>query len=567
MKKSIAILLALAMILAINLTAFAETPAAPSSTLNITDDGERTYYGYQLLFVTSSLKEDEHHTPHDGAHNGNCYNFAYTVNGTYRTILQNEVHSKGGNYLWETTPKPATPAGITDKQIEQYLAHQTSDVGSEYHSMRQVADRLYRAILLAGIDPEEDALTGDADEIAQGYWIFADATVIGNDDSKSLVMVNTAGLGELNITIKTDLPTVEKKVKDNDDTRDSNITDNLWSDSADHDIGDTVPFKLTATLPSNLRGYLELDANQANVNPYTIIFHDTLSAGLTLPANAEIKVYLYNTKHEADVDIDMNNYTKDVTANFEIKRGEDLDDDCTFEAVCEDIFAIAEVTKDSVFVVYYTAELNEAAVVGAAGNQNEVYLEFSNDPYGDTLGKTTTDVVMVYTYKIIVNKIDAEGHSLKGAGFTLYKKVLGSAAPDQYVQIGDELGGQDDPTRITFEWKGLDDGDYKLVETTVPSGYNKMDDMTFTVSAEHSEIEGEIKLLALNGGAMGTGTVDENSGALTGEIEKDIVNNTGVQLPSTGAKGTFWLIFGGAMLVILASVFMITRKKMSVYED
>ena len=60
---------------------------------------------------------------------------------------------------------------------------------------------------------------------------------------------------------------------------------------------------------------------------------------------------------------------------------------------------------------------------------------------------------------------------------------------------------------------------------------------------------------------MGTGVVD------TGIIEKNIINNTGTILPETGAEGTFLLITGGTVLVILAAVFMITRKKMSIYED
>ena len=60
---------------------------------------------------------------------------------------------------------------------------------------------------------------------------------------------------------------------------------------------------------------------------------------------------------------------------------------------------------------------------------------------------------------------------------------------------------------------------------------------------------------------MGTGDI------ATGAIEKDIVNNTGTILPSTGAKGTMMLIMGGAMFVTVAAVFMITRKKMSIYED
>jgi len=38
-------------------------------------------------------------------------------------------------------------------------------------------------------------------------------------------------------------------------------------------------------------------------------------------------------------------------------------------------------------------------------------------------------------------------------------------------------------------------------------------------------------------------------------------------LPSTGAEGTMMLIVGGSMLIAVAAVFMITRKKMSIYED
>ena len=107
-----------------------------------------------------------------------------------------------------------------------------------------------------------------------------------------------------------------------------------------------------------------------------------------------------------------------------------------------------------------------------------------------------------------------------------------------------------------FEWEGLDDGTYVLKETKVPAGYNKMADLTFTITAEHTFEE----ITLLDAGAM-----EEN--AATGVIEDIIVNNSGTVLPETGAMGTMWLIFGGAMLVIIAGVFMITRKKMSVYED
>ena len=36
-----------------------------------------------------------------------------------------------------------------------------------------------------------------------------------------------------------------------------------------------------------------------------------------------------------------------------------------------------------------------------------------------------------------------------------------------------------------FEFKGIDDGDYKIVEVVTPKGYNTMAPIEFTVTAEH----------------------------------------------------------------------------------
>ncbi len=538
MKKFVSIFMALAMVLAMALPAF----AAENTTLTINNADGRTYAGYQLLELTTSLKADGHHVAHDGDHVSDCYNYAYTVNPKYRAIFQEEVFANGGNYLWEETAKPDAATGITDAQIMKYLSNQTSDNGDTFHTMRQVADRLYRSIIAAGIDADVENLTGNNDNIEQGYWMFADETELDGNAANSLVMVDTKGQDALTITPKTALPTVEKKVKDIEDSEDATITDNNWYDSADHDFGDTVPFKLTATLPSNAQNY----------KTYTIVFHDTMADGLTLNP-ASIKVYMYDTKYKADVDTDLNDYAKDVTANF-VTKTEGIADDCTFEVGCGNVLAIEGVTKDTAFVVYYEATLDTDAVIGAAGNPNEVYLEFSNNPYGTGTGETEIDKVTVFTYQVVVNKIDPHGHALEGAGFTLYKKNVDGT----YTAIGAELKGDG---MTTFDWKGLDDGDYKLEETTVPDGYNEMPDVLFSITAQHSAEDDNPVLISLDGGRMGTGDV------ATGIIEEDIVNNTGTILPETGAAGTMWFIFGGTMVAMLAAVFMITRKKMSVYED
>ena len=196
MKKLFAILLTLALLCTLSITAF----AAEDTTLTIEDSDGRTYNGYQLLELTTSLKTGEHHTAHDGDHTSDCYNYAYTVNAKYRAIFQAEVFANGGNYLWEGGTKPATADGITDDQILKYLSNQTSDNGDTYHTMRQVADRLYRAIIEANITPDKENMTGTNDNIEQGYWMIADVADLDGNKANSLVMVDTKGQDALTIT-------------------------------------------------------------------------------------------------------------------------------------------------------------------------------------------------------------------------------------------------------------------------------------------------------------------------------------------------------------------------------
>lgn len=509
MKKFASILLAIAMILSMSITAFADDNASITT--------ERTYNGYKLLNLTTSLKPDCG-CENDEGHEDDCYNYAYTVNDKYTDILQTEAgKDDDGN----------------DIDIIAYLNDLTGDVTSGsvtiYGTLREAADSIYRAILTENIDADATKLTGTT-EIEQGYWLFADVTDLDDkkDEANSLVIVDTKGKEELTITPKIALPTLVKKVKDINDS--TGVTSG-WQDSADYDINDVVPFQLTATLPENIASYEE----------YSLTFHDTLSAGLTLDSSS-IEVSVGN--------IDVTEYfgrpTSEVTGtSFEISC-EDI--------LSEDILSIEDITitKDTVFVVTYSATLNENAAIGEEGNPNTAYLEFSNNPYdSNSTGKTAEDKVIVFTYQLTVNKVDETSTPLKGAGFTLYKKNSSAG----YAPIGEELVGGD---MTTFVWKGIDDGDYKLVETTVPEGYNKMADKEFSITAEHDEENDEPALTSLTSD-LGTAT--------NGDIGDTITNHTGAVLPETGAAGTMLLIGGGAMFVMIAAVIMITRKKMSVYED
>ena len=499
MKKLVSIFLAIAILFTFSMSVLA-------ADTNITiEDATRTYAAYKLLDATSSLKSG--HVAHEGACDDDCYNYSYTVaNNNHFDILK-------------------TIAGSED--LEGVIAY----LEANKNDMQTVADKIYRAIVAAGNINPNATVTSETDSIAQGYWLFADVTGnLEDDEAHSVVVLNTAGLDTLTISPKATTPTITKEVLELNDSAAAADPDS-WKEAADHDIGDDVSFKLTAKLP----------ANYASYGAYELKFMDNLADGFTLKP-ATIQVAASNTTLDvADYEIKTTN----VTTGYD------------FEVIFANLKAIAGVTAETVFEVTYDATLNVNAEIGEDGNDNVVDLVFSNNPYGDGTGKIS-DRVNVYTYELVVNKVttvgDDENVPLTGAGFTLYKKDSnGDFNPAGINAVLNAAG-------TSFTFTGLDAGTYKLVESTIPAGYNKSEDVIFEVAATYTENDLETLTSEF-------GTVEETEGVFSGVITGKITNLSGSVLPETGAAGTMWLIIGGAVLVMLAGVFMITRKKMSVYAD
>ena len=245
----------------------------------------------------------------------------------------------------------------------------------------------------------------------------------------------------------------------------------------------------------------------------------------------------------------------EITTGYEVKTT-GLSDDCTFEVVFADLKQIEAVKAGSEITVEYTAKLNDNAKTGTTGNSNSMHITYSNNPndeQGGEGGKTPEDITIVFTYQLIVDKTDGN-NPLTGAGFTLYKKNSNG----DYIAVGTEIKGGD----ITkFTWSGLDDGDYKLVETTTPTGYNTMEAIFFTITAEHNGTGTDPKLTSLSGNVDGnklTFTSDVSKGSLS----TTVINKAGSTLPSTGGIGTTIFYVVGSVLVIGAAVVLITRKRM-----
>lgn len=366
--------------------------------------------------------------------------------------------------------------------------------------------------------------------LAAGYYLVQNATVGDNEAYTNYIL---QVVNDVTVEPKTSVPTVVKKVQDTNDTT-GETTD--WQDSADYDINDSVPFQLTATLPDNVDSY----------DHYYVEFSDTLSKGLTFNEVTSVKV--------GDTTLTSDQYTVTTTSNS--------DGTTTLSVVITDVKGVgATVTSSTKVVVEYNATLNSDAVIGSEGNPNTVKLIYSNNPNntGDGTSKpddtteTPEDTVIVFTYKVVVNKVDQNGDALKGAAFTLYKKdSSGNWNEVETISAGDTT---------TFTFSGLDDGDYKLSETTTPNGYNTIDDVEFTVTADH-DVESDSPALNSLSGDVTTGELTFTSNTTDGSLTTNVVNKKGSVLPSTGGMGTTILYVVGTILVLVAGILLVTKKRM-----
>lgn len=295
-----------------------------------------------------------------------------------------------------------------------------------------------------------------------------------------------------------------------------------------------------------------------------MVFHDNLQDGVYgSPEN--VKVYYKHGDTTKEISSDKYTISNPNTADdgFADTHG---DKTCNLEINIANLkTATGDVTLQAgdKIIVEYQAELLTAANMGEAGNWNSGYLEYSNNPYhtgeGDTTSKTPEDMVVDFTYQLAVNKVDNALKPLKGAGFTLYK-YNGTV----YEAVGTEITGV-----TTFEFKGVDAGQYKLVETTTPKGFNTVDELEFIVKAEHDETSDTPTLTSLtvvdtDGNSLTATNTEAGKFVVTkkdGLAATQIINNSGSTLPSTGGIGTTMFYVGGGVLVAGAGVILITKKR------
>lgn len=417
-----------------------------------------------------------------------------------------------------------------------------------------------KAASVAGVEDETTI------NLEKGYYLFVDTTNTNTSASenaatdeetyKNLALLQVVTKGDVTIQRKNEVPSVTKKVFEDQN-------DIAWNDAADYDIGDAVPFKLTATLPS---------ATWFNLyETYTLKFWDEMDDGLTF---------------NDDVVVKLNGTTVIPESNYTATPDEDLHG---FNVVINDVKALTDaegnaitVTATDTFVVEYTATLNGDCKKGVEGNVNKVYLEYSNNPNyngsGET-GKTPEDKVVVFTFVLQGTKVDAGNNEtvLEGAKFAVYnsdkskyitaidattKVITWASEGEEYEFTSDEDG--------LFTVVGLDDGTYYLKETQAPVGYALPSDPWVLVeltgvTAGTQTWDGTVTTIDGTGNTLSVkstvGTKESTGNVENGVANVTITNTKGGTLPETGGIGTtLFYLFGSVMAAGSALILVVRRR-------
>lgn len=391
------------------------------------------------------------------------------------------------------------------------------------------------------------SLTEGENALADGYYLIVDNGPVDNGEAYNAAILQVTG--NINITKKTDVPTVEKKVNEDDKTVNSGEYGDKYNDVADYDIGEDVPFHLIA-----------LVSDMSKYDAYKFVFHDTLSEGLTAPVVADIKVFVADNKAGTGA--------TDITASANVAvEGQQI------TVTLNDLKKIDGVAQGKYIIVEYSAKLNEKAAIGLPGNPNEVYLEYSNNPNSTGTGRTETDKVIVFTYELDVTKIDGKETTKKlaGAEFKLQNADGKWAVVDANGKLTGWADAEKDGSVLTsdenglFSVIGLDDGTYKLKETKAPVGYNLLNDLvTLTIKATTVNSQnwttgvGADALTAIDVTVNGKTT---NGNVTEGSVAIDVANNQGPVLPSTGGIGTTIFYVVGSILVLGAAILLIAKRR------
>ncbi|MBR2423504.1 MAG: SpaH/EbpB family LPXTG-anchored major pilin [Oscillospiraceae bacterium] len=585
MKKLISLILCLMMVLSFAAPAFA---ADPTYTLTINHGvSGHTYEAYQIF--SGDLE---------------------TIPNTTTQVLTNIEWGSSitnGAALLEAITEAASEADPSSKFYKlatvtsaEDLADAIADnIGSDSSALDQLAV-LFAQYLGTPVSNSTDAEgnstfneaagTYTISNLPAGYYLIKDKdeSLEGALDSYTKYMLYV--LKNETVSPKSEVPSVDKQIND--------TIDGTFTEHEDFDINDTVFYKWTGHLPTNLDEY----------KVYFYKFIDTLPKGIQNLQFEQIyieghdgnRVHTFLDLHDEDTTNDtlpVNILNADdpsiIDASIAQNVTNNADGTTKVELTFSDLFKLyPHILNTHMIVVKYSARVTRDAVY-AEPMTNKVYVEYSNNPnddQGGDHGKTPEDVAHAFTFKISVDKYDADNESkkLEGAEFVLYYQRINTETnklENWYAQVvteeaianGEGINGKVFTTAdlgVVYAWttdrnqasildtdatgalnvRGLDADTYYLEETKAPAGYNLMEDpVKIEIIPAYTENGDEVSVTV----NYKVNSKDQTDGIV------HVSNSTGSTLPSTGGVGTtMFYVFGGIM-VVAAVVLLVTKKRMA----
>ena len=509
MKRIMALMLAAIMMMAMSVTAFAAEGATGTNTLTVNvkstkpaqDLKDQTINLYKLFDVTESKS-------------GETTNYAYTVNNTYKATLASVLK------IGETAKDEEYAAAVLAlKDTEGAVQKFANDFTAE------ALTKKLSATANSGKITEENKTSYTFENLAAGYYLVY--VTGGKEIQSSLVTVDET---TTTVNLKTEAPSITKT-----------------ADKETAEIGQVVKYTVTGAIPDTT-GYEQ----------YQYIIHDELSKGLDFVNDAKgtaleegattVTVAVAFGEEIADASKAPTTATLDSTN----KKKMSLD--------LSEWVRANQTNKGKAFTVTYYAKVNKDAVVT---EKNNAQLEYGNNPKETT--KTTPSEAKTPTYPLdILKKEKTSEKELAGAKFSLYTTEADAKAGTNAITVSGSDGKYVvDPTskNTVFESvasiegenynlhvNGLKAGDYWLVETEAPAGYNKLTAPIKVTIKKSADAD-------VNNWTISKDGVDEKDKII------DIENSTGSLLPSTGGRGAIAFAVIAALLVFGVAVSFIRDKR------
>lgn len=542
--------------------AFAADPAATTDCITINknkDNGSVRYKAYQIF------EADVVDPTGEGATDKIVSNVKWAFdNTTTQNAIINAIKEDSAYKTSNPQPSIVTAQDVADWLTKNVTGTTAETVVNKDHLLNKIAAIVKKDVKATGNSfSAGDSFTvpkDDKNSPKTGYYLFlTDESSLSTSEAAkkntgTSPIFAVVGGRSVTVTEKTSIPTVDKQILD--DTKGKTVDtaeEGDWKNVGDAWIGQTIDYKLTGTVASNIASYVE----------YKYEFQDHLSAGLAADLSS-IVVTINGKKIE-----ESGNYTATVT-NTTNKTGQDL------KVYFKDLKAAANSVDETLdgtskVVVTYRAQLTSDAEYTAAGNTNKVKLVYSNNPMSNGTGTSESKEATDYVFGFNITKTDPKDSGAKlVAGFKV--KMIKEGATKEVAKWLKKDGSftDDENQAYTFETTeegnkvfipGLVAGTYQISESKTPAGYNTIADFEITVTPTYDPTTGKLTNLEVTDTSDMVATEFDKKVDST-EIPVTIQNKKGSGLPLTGLNGvTFTWIAGGAVLVIGVAHLIRSRKQ------